>query len=299
MITGATCMLGVALIEECIKHNVEVLAIVRKNSKKKSRLPQSDLIELRECELSKLGEMEIFPCHKEYDVFYHFAWEGTGKEARQDPTLQVQNIGYTLDAVKLAKRLGCKKFVGAGSQAEYGYKEDIVTPGSSLNPVSAYGIAKYSAGRMSERLCDLLGIVHIWARVFSVYGKNDASNTMVMYALRQFLCGEMARFSAATQMWDYLHESDAGKIFYDLGRIIETNKVYCVASGKSRPLKEYILEMQMLCGEEGKCEFANDENSIYGLQADVSNLSADIGFSAQISFKEGILGMIQTMREEE
>ena len=37
--------------------------------------------------------------------------------------LQLQNIQYTLDAVRLAKRLGCKVFVGAGSQAEYGRYE--------------------------------------------------------------------------------------------------------------------------------------------------------------------------------
>lgn len=33
VITGATSMIGIALIEQCIKKNIEVLAIVRKKLK--------------------------------------------------------------------------------------------------------------------------------------------------------------------------------------------------------------------------------------------------------------------------
>ena len=33
-VTGATSMIGIALIEECVKKNIEVLAIVRKKTKK-------------------------------------------------------------------------------------------------------------------------------------------------------------------------------------------------------------------------------------------------------------------------
>ena len=43
-ITGATSMIGVALIEECIKHEIQVLAIIRKGSTRLSRLPKSSYI---------------------------------------------------------------------------------------------------------------------------------------------------------------------------------------------------------------------------------------------------------------
>lgn len=33
IVTGATSMIGVALIEECIKHGTEVYAVVREGSK--------------------------------------------------------------------------------------------------------------------------------------------------------------------------------------------------------------------------------------------------------------------------
>ena len=34
--------------------------------------------------------------------------------------LQNLNVKYALDAVRLAKRLGCRRFIGIGPQAEYG-----------------------------------------------------------------------------------------------------------------------------------------------------------------------------------
>lgn len=54
------------------------------------------------------------------DVFYHIAWSVTGGKRNEDILGQSKNIQYTLNALDIARKLGCKKFVGAGSQAEYG-----------------------------------------------------------------------------------------------------------------------------------------------------------------------------------
>ena len=47
IVTGATSMIGVALIEECIKHGTEVYAVVREGSKKRSRLPDKTGVEYK------------------------------------------------------------------------------------------------------------------------------------------------------------------------------------------------------------------------------------------------------------
>ncbi len=46
VVSGATSMIGVATINEAIKNNIEVLAIIRKDSKKIDRLPKSNIIKL-------------------------------------------------------------------------------------------------------------------------------------------------------------------------------------------------------------------------------------------------------------
>lgn len=292
IVTGATSMIGVALINECIAHHVEVLAIVRKHSMRKERLPETELLEILECEMGQFGSIKRR--EKAYDVFYHFAWACTSKETRDDPLLQEENICCTLEAAKLAYRLGCRKFVGAGSQAEYGRVEHMIRPDTAVNPHLSYGIAKYAAGRLSHKLCERYGMIHIWGRIFSVYGSNDNDGTMLSYAIDQFVRWKAARFSSGLQMWDYLHEDDAGRIFYLLGECVDQDRIYCIASGESRPLKEFILEMQDAFGSDAKCEFAPDAGCpSEGLQADVSELFRDISYRPDVKFEEGIKKMIR------
>lgn len=292
VVTGATSMIGIALIEECIKNNVEVLAVVREKSPHMDRLPKSEYIQICECNLDKLTTIERT---EKYDVFYHFAWDYTSKANRDNPVLQEKNIKYTLDAVELAKKLGCHKFIGAGSQAEYGKVDGIINQNTAVNPEIAYGMSKYAAGKLSERMCDQYGITHIWGRIFSVYGNYDNEGTMLVYAIDQFLAKNPAKFSAATQMWDYLHENDAGKIFYLLGKNIEKNYVYRIANGNQKRLKEFILELKDVFGAGAECEFAEgaESNNLLGLQVDVSDLEKDIGYIPQTSFQEGIKNMIE------
>lgn len=297
IITGATSMIGAALTEECLRNHVEVLAIIRKNSRHAGRLPQSKLLTVREC---SLDELALLTDLEGYDVFYHLAWDYTSKAVRDNPVLQEKNIQYTLEAVELAARAGCSKFIGAGSQAEYGPVEGVISPDTEVRPQIAYGIAKYAAGKLSRRLCDSHRMIHVWARVFSVYGRNDNADTMPDYAISQFLKGETAYFSAGIQQWDYLHESDAGRIFYLLGEKSDKSKVYCVASGVSRPLRQFVLEMREVFGKEAQCEFAKEqtEAKAYGLQADVAELVHDIGYVPQVTFAEGIADMIAYKRGE-
>ena len=111
-------MIGTALIEECVKQNVEVYAVIRSSSGKQSRLPDSSLIHLIDCSLETLDHLpELIPAG--CDTFYHIAWGNTGENRNRSTELQSRNISYTLDAVRAANALGCKRFIGAGSQTRF------------------------------------------------------------------------------------------------------------------------------------------------------------------------------------
>lgn len=297
IVTGATSMIGVATIEAAIAHNVEVYAIVRQNTPRLNRLPNSDLIHLVYCSLENLSGICDLP--GEFDAFYHFAWMGTDKIARNDPYIQEKNIGYVFDAVELAHKCGCKKFIGAGSQAEYGPTEGVIDKETRFAPEIAYGIAKLSAGLLSKKLCEKYGMVHIWGRIFSVYGPNDNEGTLIRYAVEQFAAKEKAYFSSATQMWNYLHEKDAGMIFYLLGAKVDKNAFYRVANKESAPLREYIEIISEEMNAEDLCVFEQNDGSKknYGLETCDSGLFADIDYEPQIKFRDGIKNLIERGNE--
>ena len=285
-------MIGTALIQTAVENGTDVYAVVRKDTKRLDRMVESPLVHPIYGDLASLKNLEGLP--SECDAFYHFAWAGTNKEERDDALIQEANIRYTLDVVEVAKRCGSRKFIGAGSQAEYGPTDGFIDDGTRFAPVTAYGTAKFSAGRLSRKLCDKNGIIHIWGRIFSVYGPHDNAGTMLNYAIRQFSHGEEAKFSAGTQMWNYLYESDAGMIFYLLGEKIEQSTAFRVADKKSQPLREYIRVVSRIMDSERLYSFSEEDstNKVYGIDTCDQRLFDSIGFEPQIDFEDGIRRMI-------
>ena len=81
VVTGATSMIGSALIEECVKHDIEVYAVLRSASGKQDRLPDSSLVHLIDSSLETLEELpELIP--QGCDTFYHIAWGNTGENTK-------------------------------------------------------------------------------------------------------------------------------------------------------------------------------------------------------------------------
>lgn len=278
-----------ALIQKLITENIAVTVLARKDSPRKAQFPKHPLIKVVDCSLEEMKD--YLPEEEDYDVFYHFAWAGTFGNSRNDMDLQVKNIQYTLDAVRLAKRFGCKKFIGAGSQAEYGRFEGKLTPQTPVFPENGYGIAKLCAGQMSRELAHQLGIQHIWTRILSIYGPYDGKNTMVMSTIQKLKNGEVPQMTKGEQLWDYLYSGDAANAFYLLAEKGLDDKTYVLGSGEARPLKEYIEIIRDIVAPESRIDFGAipySERQVMHLCADIGNLEKDTGFKPQMTFKNGI-----------
>lgn len=294
VITGPTGAIGIALIQKCIEAQICVLAICHKGSRRIANIPISPYVTVIECDLSNLCQATQMVTSS-YDVFYHFAWAGTVGDARNNMYLQNENVRYTLDAVTLAKELGCHTFIGAGSQAEYGRVDGLLTPDISVHPENGYGMAKLCAGQMTRQICESIGIRHIWVRILSVYGPYDGENSMISHTVKTFLEGKRAGFTPGEQMWDYLYSGDAAEAFWLLATQGQAGKTYVLGSGKVRKLKSYIEEIyRAVCevtenpGEMGIGDVPYAEKQVMYLGADISELTKDTGFIPRTSFEIGI-----------
>ena len=295
VVTGASGMLGIALIRKLTAEGYGVYAVVRPNSKRICNSPKQDDVTIVECDLQDYQQLPTL-IGNDCEMFFHFAWEGTFGNSRNDTDLQMRNIVGALDAAKAAKALGCKVFLGAGSQAEYGRSSAMLSPESPAFPENGYGIAKLCAGQMTRIFCSRNNIRHIWCRIFSVYGEYDGDQTMVMLAVNKFLKGEKPNFTAGEQLWDYLYCEDAAKAFYLAAEKGKDGSVYCVGSGTVRPLREYILAIRDAVNpalEVGFGEIPYSEKQVMYLQADISSLKKDTGFVPDYSFKQGIAKTVE------
>lgn len=290
IITGPTGGIGLALIEECIQNGGYVTAVCRPGSDRIKRIPKSPYVRIVECAISDIAKLSTI-LTETYDVFYHFAWDGTFGDSRDVTTVQVQNIQYTLDAVDVAAKLGCKRFIGAGSQAEYGRVEGMLDAKTPTFPENGYGIAKLCAGQMSRLRCEQLGIEHVWTRILSVYGPGDGEKTLVSSLIAKFMVGEVPACTKGEQIWDYLYSKDAARALYLLGDKGVNGKIYCIGSGDGKPLADYIKIIRDTVNpnsEIGFGEIPYGEKQVMCLCADIEELTLDTGFVPQYTFEQGI-----------
>lgn len=286
LLTGATGMIGSAIVREAINQNYEITCLVRKASSRIKNIPDSPKVKIVDCNITEYSTIVL---DNKYDVFIHLAWDKTTVGGRDDVDCQLKNIQYTLDAVRLAKKCGCSVFIGAGSQAEYGVQSVPLTPILPCNPESGYGIAKYTAGKFSSLLCQQLGIRFNWLRILSVYGKNDGENTLISYCIRELKNGRSPELTKCEQTWDYLNCDDAARAFLAVAERGVDGKTYPLGSGHGRKLSEYLEDLRSAINPSVLLGFGKKEyyphQPMY-LVADVSELEKDTGWKAEEEFKK-------------
>lgn len=290
VITGPTGAIGMALIQCLADNGIDVVAVVRPGSARADRIRESEHVSVVYCDLKELDRLPSL-IEGGADVFYHFAWDGTFGDSRNNMYLQNNNVKYALDAVDAAYELGCKTFIGAGSQAEYGRYEGDLNASVPAFPENGYGIAKLCAGQMTRIACQQKGIRHIWTRILSIYGPYDGDKTMVSSTIIKLMNGEKPSCTKGEQMWDYLYSKDAARAFMMLADGGVDGRVYCLGGGIARPLKDYINLIRDAVGNDVEIGFGDipySDKQVMHLCADIKELTKDTGFTPIYTFEQGI-----------
>lgn len=284
IITGATGFIGVTLCKEMLDKGYNVTAIVRPNSQKKDRLPK--VVNIIELSLDKLNELQ-----GKYDLFYHLAWNGSSGNDRDDFEMQYSNIKYTAEAIRAAKRCGCKKFIGAGSQAEYGLVSGMANEEATVpNPFMMYGAAKLASYSMGKVLSEQLNISFIWARIYSVYGALQNEGTLISYVVKTLKEGRAPELSSCENMWDFMHVSDCASALRVIGEKENSRGLYNISTGKPKLLKQFVKEIRDIVNPNVQLRFGGiktDMKKSFWLEPDVNKLKK-CGFECKYDFKEGL-----------
>ena len=180
IVTGPTGAVGTALCSRLLQAGCTVVAVCRPGSPRAVALPKDANLYVVACDAANLADlpqcMAAAGLPVQADAFFHLAWAHTIGAGRNDMPAQIENIRYTIDAVRTAAAMGCRVFVGTGSQAEYGRVDGVLRADTPTNPENGYGMAKLCAGQMSRTEAAALGMDHVWARILSVYGPHDGPN---------------------------------------------------------------------------------------------------------------------------
>jgi len=288
IITGADGFVGSYTVQHFIENSCNVLAI--DIDKTPRRLSVSDNLKYMQCDIFEIKSLlEKVPLGV-YDTFVHFAWADHSGKARSDYNIQMKNALATVDCLKVAKELGCTRFVCAGSIMEYEVEAAIHNQGSHPGLKNIYGMAKHVAHCMSKAVAEQIGIELMWPMITNAYGVGEFSPRFINSTLRKIINNEPLQFTSGTQIYDFVYVTDVAQAFYKVALKGKPNCEYMIGSGNAKPLKEFILEMVKVCSPShsplfGDIPFTgtNLDISVYSIDA----IKMDCGYATTIRFAEG------------
>lgn len=299
IITGASGFVGGALLAELVKNGVEVIAL---DIIKSERIIEHENVTFLQFDLNEIKDLPQRIKAADIDVFYHLAWRGSAGDARFDTKLQLENAQLTVEAVRIAKEMGCKKVVCAGTIMELETISAAFKQGNQPGLGYIYGSGKLVAHTMAKSVAAHIGIDLVWAEITNAYGEGELSPRFINTTLRKMIHNKPLQFTAATQNYDFIHVCDVARAFYLLG---EKGKGFCeylIGSASARPLKEFITEMRDVLAPDKELVFG--DIPFTGVNLALSDFSTekieqDTGFRAAISFADGITRTMDWLREQE
>lgn len=294
IITGATSFIGEALINRLCEEGYYIYAIIRPNSKKKHILANKRNVEIIEIDMNSYFNLDKI-INTECDYFISFAWNGTRGNERNDSHKQQENYKYSMEALNAALRLNCKKIISAGSQAEYGNYDTIISEETICRPVTEYGKSKLKYYENAIKECKEKGVSFKEPRFFSIYGPGDYENSLIISTIRKMLKNEVCQFTESTHMWNFLYISDAIEGIIKLIEIDCADGPYNFASNDTRKLKDFIEDIKVATNSNSLLRFGEIPytiNNCFSLKPEIEKFYSETGWQPKIRFHDGLVKTI-------
>lgn len=222
-------------------------------------------------------------------VLISFDWNGVTSSQRDNLATQEGNLSRLQGVLEAAGQAGVQRFVGAGSQAEYGPQTDLIAETTHPRPATQYGKAKLRAMELSQALCANHSIEWVWARVFSVFGPLDNEGLLLPTIADQLRRGEDVELTDGKQLWSYLFAPDAGRAFAAIASAEALNGLVNVAHPLAPPLRETVEQFVDSLDATGKALFGAIPSSgaVHNLRANVALLQST-GWTPDYSIAAGL-----------
>ncbi|MBR0090692.1 MAG: NAD(P)-dependent oxidoreductase [Lachnospiraceae bacterium] len=288
VITGANGFIGSNLVGELLNNNYKVYALC--HNKNSINIIKDERCVIISCELENISQLKELIPMGEAEVMFHFAWIGSAGNLRADTKVQLQNAQRTIDCLKVAKDIGCKKFLCAGTIMEHETIAAAYTQGNRPGPGYIYGSGKLVAHTMCMSIAAQIGIDLIWPEITNAYGVGERSARLINTTIQQCIRGESPRFTSGTQKYDFVYIDDVVRALRLISEKGKPFHEYLIGSGKARALREFLLEMKEAIAPH--LDFVFGDIPFTGIDLppekfDTSHTEIDTGFKASVSFAEG------------
>lgn len=310
IVFGASGYLGSALVKELINQQIPVMALYRKE-------PSADFLAnfqeatnkgLYVCEVLENGGIENLASSKralEFAqrgdcVFYNFAWRGGNRLKDGSFAEQFKNVTVAANAVVVAAKLKCSKFVHASSQDEAIYAQALrnLSKGAVIKKEDIpYGSAKLIAKQMCLIEAYINKIDFVNTRFSAVIDKSLSSPSFICTNLKKITIGEDFVVPSNPNKIEINYLPDLVNAYIAVGKKGKNKGDYYLGQGQLHTLKDYFTYAHgiknVFADNCSACEVSANESFINIALTDLeqeifdnNTFITDTGFKFQYSFKD-------------
>jgi nucleoside-diphosphate-sugar epimerase len=291
IVTGSTGLVGRAVVKELVRDGMNVLCLGRRPLTRQEVLDafESDCtyIDINVCQFERLPrELEIVGASIETGcVFFHFAWAGNHTLTDGNFESQLRNSIEAVSALKIARGLGCTKFINAGSMEETFIERFLIDGSSSFNTNQTnYGLAKLACRDICKIIGYLEKIDYIHTRLSVPIDIELVRGSYVASCLKKIRMGQEFTSPTDKRLFDFVSTCEVAKAYRLIGERGQNTRDYFIGSGRQTTLQHFFsLFANLIAGKKPADEdqLSLSDSDHFSMDALVS----DIGFHP-ISFIE-------------
>ncbi len=296
LVTGAAGFIGSAVAAELLRGGNIVHIIDNLSTGCRENIPEGAIFIEGDCAdeavIEKLKDQF-------FDAIFHIAGQSSGEVSFDNPVLDMQaNVQSTLVLLKFAVQTGCKTFIYASSMSVYGEATKLpVTELDPTRPKSFYAVGKL-ASENYLRIYQTFGIKTIALRLFNVYGvgqnMNNLRQGMASIYLAQALQHNKIMVKGSTDRFrDFVYVSDVVRTFIESLKTEVPSGIYNVCYGEKTLVRDILNLITEQLDNGTRIEIIDSTpGDQFGIYGDYEKFEKTFGFKNEISFRNGMIKMI-------
>jgi len=267
LVTGGAGFIGSHFVEEILTGSFASKVVIVDNLSMgvRSNIPSDSRIQFIEGDVSDPSLIKRLFSENHFDYVAHFAAIANVQDSIDNPVLTHKvNFDATLTLLEAARMQGSlKRFVFASSAAVYGDNPNLpCRETDAVNPISPYGIDKYSSERYVVNFAKLYGIPTTAFRFFNIYGPRQNpdspySGVISIFADRfKNIQPDLKIFGDGNQTRDFVYVKDLIRIIissFTNDRAV--GDVFNICTSKSTSLNALIHAFEIITNKKATVSY--------------------------------------------
>jgi len=308
LVTGIAGFIGSSIAHELVSRGESVRGLDDFSTGKPENIQDiKNDIDFRQASL--LDEAALASACKGIDYVVHQAALPSVPKSVAEPQLtHAVNVNGTLNLLIAARDAGVKRVVYAASSSAYGESEVLPKQEAMIpRPISPYAVQKLTGEYYMQTFSAVYGLETVSLRYFNIFGPRQDANSQYSAVLAKFIT-QMQQGETPTIFGD----GEQSRDFTFVANAVQANlkacavpakdvsgKVFNIATGSRFSLNQTFEMLRKIIGFTGPAKFAPPRTGdVKHSLADITLAQKHLGYSADVSFEEGLRRTVEWYEQQ-